>query len=428
MDATRPNLLVVDDEPSITLLLSRWFDDEGYRCRTAADGSEALELLAAEPADCLLSDVDMPRVNGLDLLTICRERYPDMVVIMISGMDDREVAMRALELGASSYLLKPFQKIEVLLHVAQALRLQELERERQAHYRGLLEIFLARNKALQDAYAELQRLHLQVQHQEKLASLGELAAGVAHELANPLAFVAGNVEQLAQYGRRLIEYVDQVERLLPAALVEEARRLRAAARIDFVIADFADLVAQTREGLGRMRELTGGITEFSRRDRQEMQEADVEGLLDTALSLTHNELKYRATVVKRYGGPPPVRCRPGQLVQVFVNLLTNAAQALEEKGTVTVSTGVEGGQVVVRVADTGRGIPPADLERIFEPFFTGRPEGTGLGLAISRDIVHEHGGEITVRSTVGEGTVFSVVLPPGAGPRDGSMDAESRPV
>ena len=412
----KATLLLVDDEPPITDLLSRWLEAEGYCCRTAADGARALALLAEEPADCLLADIDMPGMDGFELLVRCRQLYPDMMAIMISGLDDRETVMRALELGAFSYLLKPFQKVEVLVHVAQALRLQELERERKTHYQGLLEIFLARNKALQQAYAQLQRLHLQVQHQEKLASLGELAAGVAHELTNPLSFVAGNVEQLDEYGRRLMEYIGHLERLLPAEAAEEARRVRCGRKIDFVLADFSDLLAQTKEGLARIRELAGGITEFSRRDQREMEEADVERLLDIALSLTHNQLKTKATVVKRFSSPPLVRCRPGQLVQVFVNLLLNAAQALDHKGTVTVSTALENDEVVVRIADTGHGIPPADIEQIFEPFFTGRPDGTGLGLAISRDIVQEHGGRITVASQPGEGAEFAVVLPVAAAP------------
>ncbi len=404
-------LLLVDDEPPVTDLLARWLEAEGYCCRRATSGGQALELLAADPADCLLADIDMPGMGGFELLARCRQQYPEMMVIMVSGIDDRETVMRALEEGAFSYLLKPFQRVEVLAHVAQALRLQELERDRKAHYQGLLDIFLARNKALQEAYAHLQHLHLQVQHQEKLASLGELTAGVAHELANPLAFVSGNVEQLDGYGRRLMAYIGHLERLLPPEAADEARRARHEHKVDFVIADFADLLDQTREGLARIRDLAGGITEFSRRDRQRMEDADVERLVETALSLTHNQLKGKATVEKRFSSPPLVRCRPGQLVQVFVNLLLNAAQAMEREGTVVVSTALEGGEVVVRIADTGHGIPAADLERIFEPFFTSRPEGTGLGLAISRDIVEEHGGRITVASRPGEGAEFAVALP-----------------
>lgn len=414
MQENTATLLVVDDELIITELLSRWLTGEGYRCFTAKSGDDALKILAEQPVDCVLSDVNMPGMSGIELLSVCRQRYAETVVIMVSAVDDREIVMRALELGAFSYLLKPFEKIEVLLHVANALRVQQLERERREHYRGLLEIFLERNKALQEAYAELQRLNLELRHQEKLASLGQLAAGVAHELSNPLAFVAGNLGQLEQYGRRLIDYAGRLEKLAAPAAADEIQQLRLAGKIDFVVEDYPELLAQTRDGIERIRELVGDITEFSRRDRQEMENADIEKLLDTAFAIAHNELKHRATVTKRYGSPPPVRCRPGQLVQVFVNLLTNAAQAMEERGVITVTTGVENDQVVVRVADTGRGIAPADLERIFEPFFTTRHHGTGLGLAISRDIVRDHGGTITVTSTLGCGSIFTVTLPPAA--------------
>ncbi len=415
MKTEEKTILLVDDEIAICTLLARWLEDEGYRCLTATDGRQALEILARESVALLVSDINMPGMSGIELLDTVRKEYPDVAVIMVTAVDDRETAMRAMELGAFSYLLKPFEKIEVLLHVTRALHLRRLEQERRTHYRGLLDIFLERSRALKEAYANLQRLNMEVRRQEKLASLGQLAAGVAHELNNPVTFVGSNLRQLKKYFERLVEHSQSLEQLIRQAgdekLLQKVLDLRLAGKIDFVVEDCGELLEQTVDGVERIRELVLGIKDFSRRDKEEMEEADLEEIIEKTLKIVHNELKYKTRVEKEYASLPPLRCHPRQLAQVFMNLLVNAAQAIDDKGTITISTARENGRIVVRVADTGHGMTPEEMEKIFEPFYTSRQGGTGLGLAISRDIVREHGGELTVESAPGRGSVFTVHLP-----------------
>ncbi|MET0351025.1 MAG: ATP-binding protein [Rhizobacter sp.] len=254
---------------------------------------------------------------------------------------------------------------------------------------------------------------------EKLASIGQLAAGVAHEINNPIGFVFSNFGTLEDYLARLFRML-AAYREAEAALAgaPEAARLAGLRRdieLDYLLEDIPALMSESRDGLKRVRKIVQDLKDFSHVDtRQEWDTIDLHAGLDSTLNIVSNEVKYKADVVKAYGELPPVECLPGELNQVFMNLIVNAAHAIgEARGTITLRTGTADGGVWVDVQDNGSGIAPDDLKRIFDPFFTTKPvgKGTGLGLSLSYGIVRKHGGRIDVRSEVGVGTTFRVWVP-----------------
>lgn len=246
--------------------------------------------------------------------------------------------------------------------------------------------------------------------QEKLASVGQLAAGVAHEINNPTGFIACNLGTMKKYVARLMEYV-AASAANPAP--EELLQLRQKLRIDFIAKDIGALVDESLEGTERVKEIVRNLKSFSRVDEAQCKEANVNDCLENTIKVVWNELKYKARVVKELGELPPIKCYPQQLNQVFMNLLVNAVQAIEKEGEIRIRTWQEGDHVFVAVSDTGQGIPAENVNKLFEPFFTTKEvgKGTGLGLSISHEIVQKHHGRIEVQSEVGKGTTFTVILP-----------------
>ena len=270
---------------------------------------------------------------------------------------------------------------------------------------------VALNKKLEDAQHQLLQ-------SEKLASIGQLAAGVAHELNNPIGFVYSNMGTLNGYVKDLLEITDQFEKAaeaIPSAppAVRQAQALLRDKDFEYLKEDIGNLIEESRDGLDRVRKIVQDLKDFSRVGDTDWQWADLHPGLESTLNIVWNELKYKATVHKDYGDIPQIRCIPSQLNQVFMNLLVNAGHAIEEKGDIALRTGREGDQVWVEVEDTGKGIAEENLTRIFDPFFTTKPvgKGTGLGLSLAYGIVTRHQGHIEVHSAVGKGTRMRVWLP-----------------
>jgi len=262
----------------------------------------------------------------------------------------------------------------------------------------------------------LEEANNQLLQSEKMASIGQLAAGIAHELNNPIGFVHSNLGTLDGYIRDLMAIIDayaegnseECPRHKEIQLLCEERDF------DFIRDDIFKLLAESKDGLSRVRKIVQDLRTFSRVGEQEWQEADLHEGLDSTLNIVWNELKYKCEVVKDYGDLPPVYCLISQLNQVFMNLLVNAGHAIAEKGTITIRTRrLDDEQVSVEISDTGSGIAPENLNRIFEPFFTTKPvgKGTGLGLSLAYGIIQRHNGKITVDSSLGHGTTFRVILP-----------------
>lgn len=245
---------------------------------------------------------------------------------------------------------------------------------------------------------------------EKMAAIGQLAAGVAHEINNPVGYVFSNLKALGSYVQDLLRIVDAVD---TASRVEDLAELKRSLDYDYIRNDVGSLLRESEEGIEHVKNIIGALKDFSRLDEDRSQSVDLQRGFETTLNVVNNELKYKAELIKEYGVLPLVECNPSQINQVVMNLLVNAAHAIETFGRITLRCGHEGEWVWLEVEDTGKGIDAATLNRIFEPFFTTKPvgSGTGLGLSVSYNIVQKHHGRIEVASQVGAGTRFRVWLP-----------------
>lgn len=271
--------------------------------------------------------------------------------------------------------------------------------------------------AQQVLIGKLEDAQNQLMQSEKLAAVGQLAAGVAHEINNPVGFVNSNLSSLERYLKDLLSLVAIYEKAEPQladpAVLASIKETKSLIDYDFLQEDSALLIAESRSGLDRVKRIVQDLKDFSRVDESDLQWADVEKCLDSTLAVLANDLRDKVEVVKEYAGLPQIECMPSQLNQVFVNLLTNARQAIPERGRITLRTGVEGGMAWVEIADSGVGIPAENLKRIFEPFFTTKPVGTGqgLGLSVAYSIIAKHQGRIDVSSAAGQGAAFRIWLP-----------------
>jgi len=263
-------------------------------------------------------------------------------------------------------------------------------------------------KELTQANVDLKATRDQLLQSEKLASIGQLAAGVAHEINNPVAFVTSNLGTLGNYLQDLLRLVDL------ASATPEGQLIAAEIDLAFLKQDVVELLGESKDGLERVRKIVLDLRDFSRAGDAAWEHANLNDCIESTLNILGNELKYKCTVHKRFAELPPLRCIPSQLGQVFMNLLMNAAQAIETQGDLFIQTEAVGSQVArITIRDTGSGIAPEHLKRIFDPFFTTKPvgKGTGLGLSLVWGIIERHRGQINIDSTVGQGTTFTIDLP-----------------
>lgn len=275
-----------------------------------------------------------------------------------------------------------------------------------------------RIRALSELNLKLKETQSQLLQSEKLASIGQLAAGVAHEINNPIGFVYSNLSTLQRYFNDLMGLIQAYEAAEPSiadgAIVLSLQAMKNKADLEFLREDATALMNESRDGITRVKDIVQNLKDFSHADaNDEWQLAALQHGLDSTLNIVWNELKYKCEVVKEYGDIPDIECLPSQLNQVFMNMMVNAGHAIEEHGTITLRTGADGEQVWVEIEDTGKGINPENLKRIFDPFFTTKPvgKGTGLGLSLTYSIVQKHKGRVEVDSTVGKGTRFRIWLP-----------------
>lgn len=273
------------------------------------------------------------------------------------------------------------------------------------------------NKEIEGAYSELKNTQAQILQQEKMASIGQLAAGVAHEINNPMGFITSNLGTLDKYIKKLSDYIaaqaEALASLDSPEVLEQLKEMRRKTKLDYVLEDIGKLIEESQEGADRVKNIVQNLKTFSRVDQAEYKDADINDCIESTLNIVWNELKYKATVKKEYGELPLIKCFPQQLNQAFMNVLVNAAQAIEKQGDIRIRTWHENGAINVAISDTGSGIPEDKIKNIFDPFFTTKPvgKGTGLGLSISYDIVKKHNGEIIVESEVGKGTTFCIRIP-----------------
>jgi len=409
-DEAARRILIVDDEDMVRNLFAD-FLSEDFVCTTAASSDEALAHLAIDGYALVISDVQMPGRNGVELLREIKSRYPDTAVIMVSGISRPQRIRDALQVGASDYLIKPIELEVLQMSVERALERRELTITART-YRDDLE---RRNAELAARKRELERLQAQIVHSEKMASLGQLAAGIAHELNNPAGFVFGNMDLVREYIHKLQRVLSRYDvAVLSAADAEGLEQIKKEVKYDSLLEDVHAMLDDCVEGTMRIRDVVQNLRLFSRLDDSEFTKVDLHESIDSTIRLLSRY--YGAggiCLLKDYGQLPLVDCYAGQLNQVWTNLLVNAAQSIEGEGEVRIKTRVRDNSVVISIADTGCGIAPEELKKIFDPFFTTKSvgEGTGLGLSITYGIIEKHKGTIAAESALGKGSKFTVSIP-----------------
>ncbi|HTH16881.1 MAG TPA: ATP-binding protein, partial [Magnetospirillum sp.] len=422
----RARVLIIDDSHTYRESLAQELREEGCEVVQVTSGPEGLTRLAESDYDCVMVDMVMPDMDGVAVCKelACRRNDSDapLVVLMLSAYENKENVTRALEAGADDFIGKSTEmsvlraRLRALLRrkflleqnqrIIEEFRLREMETLRAkaekeaAEARAALAEGLARaNAELEEANAKLRETQVHLIQSEKMASLGQLVAGIAHEINNPLSFALSNVFTIQNW--------------LSEALAESGDCLAAEAKTKLEKARAR--VVDTGQGLERVRELVVKLRTFSRLDEGEFKTIDVGEAIDSVLLFLRHKTADRIEVAREFGPDADLACYAGQLNQVLMNIVANAVDAIDGKGTITVGTAMEEGMFVISVKDSGCGIPKENVERIFDPFFTTKPvgQGTGLGLAISYKIVQAHGGRIEVKSDVGQGTEVRVLIPRG---------------
>lgn len=425
---SQAEILVVDDMPANLKVLSEILSAAQYQVAAVASGKRALKRLQNGLPDLILLDIKMPELDGFET---CRQikHNPDTAhipIIFITAFTDAESIAKGFSLGAVDYIGKPFQAVELLARVKTHLKLQSFTQD-------LEQQVSERTAELQQALKKLEQSKLTSIQQEKMSTLGDLVAGVAHEINNPINFINGSIDNAKEYLQDLLEHLNlyQEQTIAPSAQVQKhAKKID----LNFLREDFPKLLNSMQLASDRIHNTSISLRTFSRMDTQQKVDTDIHKSLQSSLLLLKYRLKANQQrppiqVVKKYGELPFIACFPNQLSQVFMNLLANAIDVFDEAAltttyealeahpqTITIQTDYLQDERVIQmtVQDNGKGMTSDIQAQIFDHLFTTKAagKGTGLGLAIARQIVEEtHGGSLEVQSKVGQGTEFCMRLP-----------------
>lgn len=434
-------ILIVDDTPANLEVLFDCLDDAGFEVVVAKDGESALQKVEKEPPDLILLDVMMPGIDGFET---CRRLKAnpdsqDIPVIFMTALSDAADKIAGLSLGAVDYITKPFQQEEVLARVKVHLQLRKEIKQRTAAEAELAKLNQKLEKRVSERTAQLKRTIEQLQdaqlqqlvQKERMSTIGELVATVAHEINNPLSFISGNLTHAELHIKDLIAHLQLYQDKFPAPGAEIADHAEDI-DLEFLMEDLCQLISSIKMGTDRIVQISVSLRNFSRADTENKVAADIHEGIDTTLMILTPRLKARKNIpeieiFKEYGELPLVECYPGQLNQVFMNILANAIDVFDEDSIgrdrtkikanhniITICTEANYEHVTIRIKDNGPGMSSEVIQQIFDYLFTTKPagKGTGLGLSISRQIVEKkHGGKLTVISAPGQGAEFAIALP-----------------
>lgn len=399
------NIIVADDDIAGRTLISRLLIKKNCRPVIAANGVEAWKLLLETKSRILLTDWMMPEMNGLELCRKIREAELKeyVYIIVVTANERKQDAVEGFRAGADDYITKPIFPEELWARIRSGQRIIDLE---------------DKNK----------KVAMQLYQADKMSSVGQLAAGVAHEINNPTGFVNSNLKTISgyagdikdvfgKYGEliSLVERTDGLKESMPEVfrLTEEIREMEKEYDIGYVVDDIEDVLKDSLDGTERIKKIVADMKAFARPGQDNMKVANINSGLETTLNVIRNKTRNKAEIHTDYGELPEILCFPQQLNQVFMNIIVNATQAIEEQGKIHISTESSDEWIEVRIRDNGVGIPKENLSKIFDPFFTTREvgDGTGLGMNVAYNIVHKHRGTIDVESEPGKGTEFIVRIP-----------------
>jgi two-component system, NtrC family, sensor kinase len=399
--------LIVDDQVDNLRVLASVLEFAGYgNVKCLSDSRAIVPTYREFQPDLILLDLHMPHVDGLAAMDQLREVTPEddyLPILVLTGDASSEAKEKALSHGAHDFLSKPLNRTEVQLRVKNLLetrqlylqiKAQNISLEQRVKERTELAEELARtNQKLREAQAHLV-------HSEKMAGLGQLVAGIAHEINNPLAFVINNIFVVQENLEKLAALANQGDAPLPAEALPRIGKMQAR-------------IADAHNGATRVKDLVTKLRTFSRLDEGTVKTINIHESIESVLLFLRHKMDGRIEVERNYGEPEMLTCFAGELNQVLMNVIANAIDAIDGPGRITLLTGRQNGHFVIRVRDTGKGIPEEIRGRIFEPFFTTKPvgQGTGLGLAISYGIMKAHHGSMEFSSAPGQGTEFTLKIP-----------------
>ncbi|MBW4670469.1 MAG: hybrid sensor histidine kinase/response regulator [Cyanomargarita calcarea GSE-NOS-MK-12-04C] len=420
----KANILVVDDTPDNLRLLAAMLNTEGYKVRKALNGKMALTACQMVLPDVILLDINMPVMDGYEVCKHLKadEKTSQIPVIFISALDDVLDKVKAFDVGGADYITKPFHAAEVVLRIENQIKLRLLQLKLEE-----------KNLLLQQALDNLKASQVQQIQKEKMVALGQLVAGIAHEVNNPISFIYGNLQYVSQYMQDLVNVIEvyKEEYSKPTPKIQQIVK---DTDLNFLTLDLQDLMGAMHRGAERIRSIVLALQNFSRHDEAKMKKVNIHEGIESSLVMLQHRLKETAdrpaiAIVKEYDCLPLVACYPGELNQVFMHLLNNAIDALDkgvgsgEPGMlknqyptpeVRICTKSENHTVKICIADNGSGIPESVRSRAFDPFFTTKSvgKGSGLGLSISHQIiVQKHQGQLSLRSSLAQGAEFLIEIP-----------------
>jgi len=423
-------ILVIDDNPTNLGVIVDYLEAKDFTVLVAQDGESGLKRARYAHPDLILLDVLMPGMDGFETCLHLKQDAStrEIPVIFMTALSNTEDKVKGFVSGAVDYVTKPVQQEELLVRIKAHLKLQELSRALEEKNKLLAE----QNHTLENALTELQQAQVQIVHSEKMSSLGQLVAGVAHEINNPLNFIDANLDYATDYAQTLLSLVKLYQTHYPNPAPEiqvEAKRID----LEFLQIDFNKLLNSMRVGTERICQIVLSLRNFSRMDEAEFSAVNIHDGIESTLMILQHRLKARPElpeiqIIRDYGNLPLIECYAGQLNQVFMNILANAIDAIEElnasrtqqenqnnAGRITICTSPMDSQwAKIAIADNGSGMPEPTRQKIFAPFFTTKSigKGTGMGMSISRQIVVEkHSGKLECFSTVGAGTEFIIQIP-----------------
>lgn len=415
-----PDILIVDDTPDNIRFLSSLLQDQGYKVRKAINGKMALTAVQAALPDLILLDINMPGMTGYEVCEYLKQdaQTRSVPVIFLSALDDVEDKVKAFQVGGADYITKPFQFEEVLVRICNQLTIQRLQGE-----------LRSQNGQLEETLSELKKTQAQLIQKEKMLSLGQLAAGMAHEINNPINFISANLKFVNQYIKDLQGVINlyQKEYPNPAAYIQEELQ---AIDIEFVMSDLQKITGSMQVGVDRIHAIVLALRIFSRLGESDLKPVNIHEGIDSTLILLQSRLepsekRGEIKIIKNYGNFPAVTCYASQINQVFINLLNNAIDALEfgtgkefpppTEPTIWIGTELtKSTTLIVRIKDNGAGISEKVKSRLFDPFFTTKSVGKGSGLGLSTSyqiVVEKHKGQLTCESSPGRGAEFTIEIP-----------------
>ncbi|MBD2489407.1 response regulator [Aulosira sp. FACHB-615] len=421
-------ILIVDDTITNLEIISDALTNAGFSVTTARNGEKALQQIQDKLPDLILLDVMMPGIDGLET---CRKLKTDPLtqdipVIFMTGISDTETKVKGLSLGAVDYITKPCQKEEVLARIKTHLQLRYLTKT-------LEQRVAERTAELSQALKDLQAYQLQLIQKEKMSALGQLVTGIAHEINNPVSCIHGNLAHTTNYFNNLMKIIDLYQQNYPEPVAAIQAEI-AETDLDYMRSDLPNLITSMKEGVQRIRNISTSLRNFSRSDQDRKVFCNIHNGIDSTIMILKHRLKAskirpEIEVMKNYGSLPSVTCFSGQLNQVFMNILTNAIDALEESNIgrsyseieqqpnriwITTSVSEDKQSVLIRIKDNGVGMSAEIQQKIFEHLFTTKAvgQGTGLGLSIAHQIIVEkHQGKLDVYSVLGKGSEFTITIP-----------------